>query len=260
MPFSPRPLVLPAPKPVRFGKSPLALVACQVRFEHLGPPDEAGLRALRDQLAADYPLVQQMHGVQIQIGAPGAQALTQQGWRFASIEQDWTVSILADSASVETTAYKDWEDLDRRLRHVLAAIHEVLAPRVEVRLGLRYVNQLSHEDVTEPAGWAKYLRPELVALTTAEPLVPSIFNAQQVIQIDAGDAVLTVRHGVPGALGDWQPNPFYLLDMDCYREGQRALNIDELLGETDRFNTLITSLFQWCITDSLWKELDPYDK
>jgi len=55
-------------------------------------------------------------------------------------------------------------------------------------------------------------------------------------------------------------NPFYLLDMDCAREGQRALDIEELLAEADRFNTLITSLFQWCINESLWKELDPHDK
>jgi uncharacterized protein (TIGR04255 family) len=259
--FSPQPLALPPPQPVRFAKSPLALVACQVRFEHLGAPEEADLQALRGALGEEYPVLQQMQGLQIQIGPPGAQASTQQGWRFVSLGEDWIVSLLPDSASIETTAYQDWQDLDRRLRQMLGAIHAVLAPRVEVRLGLRYVNHLSRDDVAEPAGWAKYLRQELVALTASDPIAPSAFNAQQVIQLNAGDgAALTVRHGVPGGPGEWPENPVYLLDFDCYREGQRALQVEELLTEADRFNTMITSLFQWCITESLWKELDPHDK
>jgi uncharacterized protein (TIGR04255 family) len=261
MPFEPQPLSLPAPKPVRFGKSPLALVAFQIRFEHLGAAPEEQFRSLRDALAEDYPLVQQMQGLSLQLGPPGpAPPVIQSGWRFASLAQDWTVAVLPDSASIETTSYNDWEDFDRRLRHVLSALHAVLAPRVEVRLGLRYVNQFMLDDVTEPAGWAKYLRPELVALTATDLFAPSTFNAQQVLQLDAGNAVLTVRHGVPGGLGEWALNPFYLLDIDCFREGQRGLDTEDLLAEADRFNTMITSLFQWCLTDDLWKELDSHDK
>jgi uncharacterized protein (TIGR04255 family) len=269
MTFSPHPLVLPEAKRVRFGKSPLALVACQIRFEHLGVPGDDAIKRLRESVSDDYPVVQQLQGLNIQLGSPlqgigqvGAAPMptVQPGWRFSSIAQDWTISVFPDSVSVETSAYADWEDLDRRLRSLFAVVQSVLAPRVEIRLGLRYVNQFTKDDVVEPAGWAKYLRPELVALTASELFAPAAFNAQQTVQLDAGDAILTMRHGVPGGLGPWAANPFYLLDIDCFREGQRILDSDNLLAELQRFNRMITSLFQWCVSDQMWEELDPHDK
>jgi uncharacterized protein (TIGR04255 family) len=261
MPFKPTSIALPAPKPVRFERTPLALVVCQIRFEHLGAPSEDDLRVLRDALADEYPVVQPLQAVQVQVGPPGAQAEANQGWRFVSIDGHWSLSLLPDFAAVETSAYKDWEDFDRRLRMIFDALAKTLKPRVEVRLGLRYVNELQLDAVTAPSDWSRYLRPELVALTASDVLAPAAANAQQTIQVDGGDgAVLNFRHGFPGSLIDEVERPVYLLDFDCFREGQRPLDVNAALAEADRFNTMITSLFQWCITEELWKELGPVDK
>jgi uncharacterized protein (TIGR04255 family) len=261
MAFTPTPLTAPAPKPVRFEKSPLALVVCQIRFEHLGLPDEPTLKTLKEALSEEYPVMQPLQSVEIQVGAPGAQASTQRGWRLASLDQGWSVALLEDALALETTNYKDWEDFDGRLRRLMAAIDEALAPKVEVRLGLRYVNELRLEAVEKPADWSSYLRSELVALTASELISPSVVSSQQTLQLDAGDgAVLNMRHGSPGSIAEPLDQPVYLLDFDCFREGQRPLEVDGLLAEGDRFNTLITSVFQWCLTEALWKELDPRDK
>jgi len=258
MAFSPIPIALPEPQPVRFELSPLALVVCQIRFEHLGLPGEEALQGLRAALGNRYPNMQPMQNVQIQIGPPGAQATAGQGWRFASLDDQWSVAVMPDSVAIETRAYEDWEDLDARLREVLAALADTLAPKVEVRLGLRYVNEIRMDEVTEPAQWGKYLRAELVGLTSGDLLAPAAASAQQVVQVDAGEgARLNIRHGFPGVEEETPP---YLLDFDCFREGQRPLDVDALLHEADRFNTMITSLFQWSITSELWEELKPHDK
>jgi uncharacterized protein (TIGR04255 family) len=263
MPFAPTPLELPEPRPIRFERTPLALVVCQIRFEHLGSPDPEAAKALKEALADAYPVAQPQQSIQIEMGpgAPMTQATRENGWRFSSIDQKWSASVLPDALALETTAYVDWEDFDQRLRAVLDAVQRTLSPRVEVRLGLRYVNEIRVNDVEAPSDWQRYLRSELVALTTADEFASSAFSAQQTVQVAAGEnAVLNMRHGFPGLPDGSLNEQVYLMDFDCFREGQRALEVEGLLKEADRFNTMITSLFQWCLTEALWKELEPHDK
>ncbi len=165
--------------------------------------------------------------------------------------------------SLETTAYTDWSDFDARLREILEALGRVVKPRVETRLGLRYVNELRLEAIRGPSDWLDYLNPALIGeLAADEPLAASLITMHQIIQLDAGDeARLTLRHGLPGeAAGDKRQALTYLLDLDCFRQRERLLDIDDVLREADRFNTTITSLFQWCLQEPLWKELEPHDK
>src|SRR5437899_2087890 len=115
------PLHLPEPEPVVFDGSPLSLVVCQLRFEHLGEV-ERHQEDLRERLADDYPLSQRLQSTELQVGAAGAQAATATGLRFASIDGDWTFTLMPDFASLETTAYEDWAGFEKRLRAVIAAL------------------------------------------------------------------------------------------------------------------------------------------
>ena len=102
------PLTLPDPKPVVFERSPLSLAVCQMRFEHLGAISEELTSSLRERLAERYPLAQRLQNAEIALGPTGAQAAAVEGRRFASVEGDWTCSLLPDWASLETTAYSNW--------------------------------------------------------------------------------------------------------------------------------------------------------
>lgn len=254
-------LELPAPDPVVFERSPLSLVVCQLRFEHLGEvePHQASLREL---LGDAYPLSQRLQATELQVGAGGAQAAVANGLRFASIEGDWTFTLMPDFASLETTAYTDWEDFESRLKHVLEALVGAARPRVETRLGLRYVNQLELESVKAPSDWTQYLQPAVVAdLSVDAPLSASLLTLHQMMQLDIGDgARLTFRHGLPVEATGNGAALVYLLDFDCFRQQERPLEIEGILSEADRFNTTITSLFQWCLLEPLRKELKPRAK
>lgn len=257
------PLTLPDPEPVVFDRSPLSLVVCQVRFEHLGTISDDAATALRDRLGDRYPLAQPLQNAEISVGPSGAQAAAVQGRRFASVEGDWAVSLLPDHVSLETTAYDDWADYDSRLREVLRGVQEVLSPRVETRLGLRYVNELSLDAVERPSDWGHYLQSALVGDLSADlPFEAALATRQTILQLDAGDdARLNFRHGIAGeAAGTATQALAYILDFDCFRQSQRLLDVDELVKTADRFNTMITSMFQWCMTESLWEELKPHDK
>jgi uncharacterized protein (TIGR04255 family) len=260
----PEPLTLPNARPVVFERSPLSLVVCQLRFEHLGQV-ERHLEALRERLVDRYPLSQRLQQGEVQVGPGGPQAFTATGLRFASVESDWTLTVMPDFCSLETTKYDDWRDFDARLREALTALLETVHPRVETRLGLRYVNQLHLDAVEKASDWTAYLQPAIVgALAGAAPFAQSTLTAHQLLQLDIGDdARLTFQHGLPGEalVGDNDPLT-YLLDFDCFRQkdAPRVLDLDDVLGQADRFNKVITSLFQWCLQETLWKELNPREK
>lgn len=258
------PLSLPEPKSVVFGKSPLSLVVCQLRFEHLGDV-ERHLDALRERLAEHYPLSQKLQTTEVQVSGVGAQTSTTTGLRFSSVEADWTLTLMPDFCSLETTNYGDWAGFEERLREALLALIETAKPRVETRLGLRYVNQLQLDAVKEPSDWTQFLEPSIVGDLSADaPLAASALTLHQMMQLDIGDdARLTFRHGLPGeTAGGETGSLMYLLDFDCFRQNETAqvLDIDGVVAEADRFNTVITSLFQWCLREPLWKELEPHDK
>ncbi|MEJ7569167.1 MAG: TIGR04255 family protein [Gaiellaceae bacterium] len=257
-------LIFPKSKPVVFENAPISLVVCQVRFEHLGVIDDARHAALREGFGERYPLAQKLQNSEVAIGPGGASPVaTVEGLRFASVDGKWTCSLLPDFVSLETSDYRDWADFEARLREVLAVLQAVVKPRVETRLGLRYVNELSLEAVTKPSDWLNFLQSPLVADLAAEhPFAESLATRHSVLQLDAGDgARLHFRHGLAGeSAGAEDHNLTYILDFDCFRQKERLLDIDEMLVEADRFNTLITSAFQWCLTDALWKELKPNGK
>lgn len=259
----PVPLQLPAPKPVIFRRTPLSLVVCQLRFEDTGPLPEESASGLRDRFATRYPLAQRLQSAEVHLGPAGVQAAATGGMRFASVAGDWTCSLFPDFVSLETTAYSDWQDFDSRLREMLAAVVDVVHPRVETRLGLRYVNEIQIDDVRAPSDWLNYLNPALVSeLSPTEPLAASLLTLHQMMQVDIGEGGrLTLRHGLPGeATEDGDKALTYLLDLDCFRQSQRLLVVDDVMSEADRLNTAITSMFQWCLQESLWEELDPRDK
>lgn len=260
----PEPLTLPTPHPVVFERSPLSLVVCQLRFENLGEV-ERHFDELREKFAERYPLSQRLQSSEVQVGPGGANAVTTNGLRFASVASDWTLTLMPEFCSVETTAYTDWGDFETRLREALTTLIETVRPRVETRLGLRYVNQLQVDAVKKASDWTKFLHPAVVcALSEDAPLSQAALTVHQMLQLDLGDdARLNFRHGLPGEalLGDNNPL-MYLLDFDCYRQREAAqvLDLDDVLAQADRFNTAITSLFQWCLLKSLWEELNPRDK
>lgn len=254
-------LELPPPDTRRLAKSPLELVVCQIRHERNGAVADAKRAfAVRDGLGAEYPNDEEATGLALNItGGPAGIATgtdQQQGWNFKSADSAWTVVLMPDFFALETRAYGDWDDFSARLVELVRQVEEVLAPDVERRVGLRFIDRITDPKVTSPTGWEGWINERLLGPIAHDPFGPAIKSIQQVLQLDGGDDMeVLLRHGclVEGSPADqaWH----YLLDYDCSRSRGRSFSADAIKETTERLHELALSVFQASITPKLYEHL-----
>lgn len=173
------------------------------------------------------------------------------GWRLTASDGAWHVSAEPGSLAVEATRYGTWEkDFEPRLRTVLDALREAGAPLIESRLGLRYINVLTGSAVGQSpiAGitdLSGLITPWLLGPLN-DPTVRDTVQASQGRVIFALDQVnVMLNHGViatdANELG-------YLIDIDAFREGGRALKLDEVIDFTSELHTAALGVFQHSLT------------
>jgi uncharacterized protein (TIGR04255 family) len=257
------PLPLPPPDRTRLARSPLELVVCQLRFETQPEVSEAEIAlAVHEALGGSdgrYPRLEPVAAqtVNFMMGAPGAPpAVSQQGvsgWRYQSADGAWTVSLMPDNVSLETTRYTEWEDFSQRMRELLDVTASHVGPGIEQRLGLRYIDRINEVDASTPADWEPYLIPELLGLVLHEQLGPAVRTARQQLLLDLGEGYSCgVNHGfVPGESDRLN----YLLDYDLFREGGRPFHVDAVSEALEILHDDAGKLFQASITPALYELL-----
>jgi uncharacterized protein (TIGR04255 family) len=195
------------------------------------------------------------------LGASAAPVLAEssgvEGWRFSSTDGVWTVQLTRDFAALQTTRYETWEESFRpRLALVIDAIAAHIAPRVEQRLGLRYVDRIRIPGLAMPADWQPYVIPELLGLAVHGDLGRAVAGAQQQLVLDLGEGGVQCgfRHGFlrdPTAMADIQ----YYLDYDVFRQAGRAFDAESIRRAADQFNTYALQLFQASVTPAMLGQL-----
>lgn len=257
------PLKLPEVDDRELQRSPLAIVVFQLRYEqNLAVSDGEVALQIHEALGGRdglYPRIesQQMVAAQVEFRAGGASPVASagsvptRGWRLKTDTGDWVVSVMPDHVAVETNAYTNWNpDLKGRISTLLRAFPAHAKPRIEERVGLRYVNRLTEEGVTTPDDWVDLVSAELLGPVGHDFWGPGIDNFQQQVQLDLGnDLSCLFRHGlIPRDDGSGIDG--YLLDYDVFRQSPRRFAVDELEETLDLMNRAALTLFQSSLSTS----------
>jgi uncharacterized protein (TIGR04255 family) len=255
------PLDLPEPDGSLLPGSPLDLVVCQIRFENkpeISTP-EVALR-IHESLGASegsYPRLDQLQGqaVNLELGAQGHASVTQHegeaGWRFQSADGLWIVAIMPNHMSLESKKYEGWETFAQRLHELVDVLAANIAPAIEQRIGLRYVDRISEVEARTPRDWVTYLQEPILGFAAHEVLGDYLATARQQMLFDLGDShgcVLT--HGyLPRDDGRVE----YLLDYDMFREGGRPFSVEAVRETLDVLHSDASKLFHASITPALYE-------
>jgi uncharacterized protein (TIGR04255 family) len=252
---TPMPLTLPALDDRPLARAPLAVVVFQVRFEqNLSVGDgDTGLR-IHERLGGRdglYPRVEplQMLGASVQMG-PGLAPITSptvpsRGVRMRNDDGTLVLSLMPEFISIETTSYGSWKnDFRDRISEVLNALNDNIQPRVEERLGLRYVNRIVEPEVSSPADFRGIISDGLLGPIVDDFWSPGVTGLQQQLEIDVYDDVqCVVRHGTL-ARSTGIGLDGYLLDLDLFRQQPRRFDVKNIIETSDRINEAATTLFQ----------------
>lgn len=252
---------------VVFERPPLALVVFQLRFSNLPEISERNyIETFKKAIEEQYPKFEPSKQVTVQFDIPSNephQTETVQ-WRFTDESRNWTVVLATDFLTFEVRKYEHFEEYTSRLMSLLSALIEHIRPKVGLRVGLRYINEirLGTEELCE------IVRPEVLGLLSVTEFKKYASQGTQEIALRfAENEAMQIRYGFFPDGGAVQPlpgesapsGPFYLLDFDASRTfaPPHLLQIEpHVIGEyIGRFHDEIEEVFLWSITDEFRQSL-----
>jgi uncharacterized protein (TIGR04255 family) len=172
------------------------------------------------------------------------------GWRLTSSDGSWQVSAESGSLAVEATRYGTWGDFAPRLGDVLDALREVGPPLIESRLGLRYINVLTgsavgRSPISRISELSGLITPWLLGPLNDPEVKDAVLASQGRVVFTFNQVNILLNHGVittdANELG-------YLIDIDAFREGGRALKPEEVIEFTSELHAAALGVFQHSLT------------
>lgn len=245
---------LPRYESEHLAKSPLVLVAAQINFEEIGRGVTHGqARQVQRSLG---PAWTHLESAPLRVTTMTPNGPVSEGprdaYRLATSDGDTSALLNPDAVTIETRSYPGWDAMRSIVQGFAEAIASVYDPATEVRLGLRYVDQVP---LPAGAGWHGLIPDSLLGVAQDERFGAGVLASDQRILLQLDDQVRSVmRHGL---LADGEGNfgKVYLLDFDVYREGPRAYDVESLTEAADRLHSYGGQLFRASITDELYSLL-----
>ena len=253
------PLAGPPPPEVPLADPPLVRVIAQVRFPLIASLEKQEfIASFQEAIRGVYPVLRPEESRGVVLGPQGVvDARSNTSWRFTEASGAWRVTLAPDFLALDTTRYSSRDDFMRRWGVVLQALKEHVAPRVMDRLGIRYIDRVSGQDLTDLPHLVRPVVAGILGSPLAEHARHAISESVFVLPEDQGQ--VTVRWGLlpaqstvdPGGL-DPIDEPSWILDTDAFQSfptGSRELSVNAVVEQARGFAERIYSIFRWVVTD-----------
>ncbi len=250
------PLIDSPPSEEPLTKAPLVRVIAQVRFPPiLSIEKKEFVGSFQEAIRDKYPILQPEKTQGFILDPQGnVQSLTQVAWRFVDITGSWRVSLSPNFVALETTTYSSRSNFLERLENIVTALNENFDPKIIERFGLRYVDRLVGQDLTDISSLVK---PEIAGIVSADfkDNIRQSINESLFIIPDEGQQILA-RWGLISANTTFDPDaiepitePSWILDLDMSLSKNREFSITALMKEAKQFSERLYTFFRWAVKD-----------
>jgi uncharacterized protein (TIGR04255 family) len=238
--------------------APLVAVVAQVRFPPIASiAREDFIGPFQERVRSDYPVLRLEHEMGVLITPEGIRSAGDSApvWRFLdrATAPEWKVSLASSFIALDTANYTSRKDFASRLRSLLEALVETIAPATCDRLGIRYVDRIR---LDEPGvDLTSFVRPEVLGVTTT-PLGEgaALLHSLSDTMYQLDDATLHGRWGrVPANArldpfhGDAIESPSWILDLDMYSEQSSDFDVERIATTAESFARRIYRFFRWAV-------------
>lgn len=234
----------------------LAEVICQLRFQKI-PGD---LSVFQQSVSAEFPIFSQQQNVN-PAGGRSAHALPSVNYEFSSPDTRWRINLTDTFISLSCYQYENWEEFACRLDKTLVCFISVYHPDSFERIGLRYLNFISRNQLEIPAIPFReliascYLGPlanpdiQETAVTHCSVDTQLMLSPTCRAKIHAGPGIVR-RNGIPDS------EIKFIFDQDLFSFGKIPVNQSAFILQ--QLHIHADSVFQSAITDRLHDAMKPH--
>lgn len=238
---------LPAADHRPLSDPPLRLVACELHFGGATHPEDGALaRRWYEDLGGRegfFPKLGAVRETRFEVRTdeedPRIHSEDQHGWRFQSDEEETQLTLMPGVMALATTKFTKWADFAPHMSKAVSLLARDLEPTVEVRVGLRFVNEFPGAELHN------VLSPSAQGLFAHEVLGTGISSSEmkwKVLLTDGFES--SVRVARPGN----QDGAALVLDIDTYREASAPFDEPAIQDAIGTLNGRGVSIFQQVIS------------
>lgn len=250
----------------KYQSNQLAEVICQLRFPDILTINANEPAAFQDAIRGEFPQYNStLESAAPRVtGTPGNLQLTQQkptvNYQFTSADGIWRVNLTSKFISLTCNRYTNWESFAKRLDIPLAAFIKVYSPAYFQRIGLRYLNFISRNNLSlTDTQFSDMIQPQYLGLLSDDEISESAATSSGVdaeiaiqggckVKIHAGPGLIT-RNGIS------DKEVKFIFDQDLYMSGNIPVNYSA--GALETLHSQAFPIFRGAITDLLHDAMDP---
>lgn len=241
----------------RYSNPPVIEAICEFRLIASQPWDLTIPGLLFKEIQSDFPIVEQSTTVSVNFGVSGNETTTQQqpSVRFLSADRTEVIQVAPNLLSIhQLKPYRSWESYRARIIRVLTAYTEIAHIDGLSRIALRYMDSIElPSTITD-------LEDYFLILPQVPKTIPQVFQSflSQVLILVGND------HQNPesrlrlafGTVAPEKPDTFaFLLDLETFSEGEKAPDVNNVLGWLDAAHDRVEDAFDAAFTAKTHTEI-----
>ena len=250
----------------RYGKNQLSEVICQFYFPEILSIAAASPTEFQEMIRQQYPRYQRRMEIPAPkiVGRPGQFQLENQpgniNCQFVSADDNWRVNLTSRFIALSCSRYTNWEEFAAHMDTPLAAFIQLYRPECFHRIGLRYRNMISRENL----GLQDKNLTELIAPCYLGPLPEPDVNEETATRCTL-DLEMAIRGGCrmqlhAGPLRSRSADvrdkeTKYLFDQDLYIAGNIPPHLSAAAMNT--LHNQAWAIFRGAITETLHDAMKP---
>ena len=237
-----------------YDRNPLAEVICQLRFPEI--------LSIQTNIPADFQeaIRRIFPRYAVRKEPVPSQSQPVNNYQFTSADGMWRVNLTSNFISLACAQYTCWEDFAKMLDTPLAAFIKIYAPAYFERLGLRYVNFISRQQLgLAGVPFKEIMESCYLGILAEEDVVESATGRCSVDVETALRGGCRVKiHAGPGRVnrkGTADPEVKFIFDQDLFMAGNLPVNLSA--GALQTLHSQSYGIFRGAITDTLHNALGP---
>ena len=252
-------------KPFVYEKNQLVETICQLRFPTILSIDTKEPADFQDTIRAVFPgYVCQMDPV----AGPDGKSLQVRNHTFVTEDGTFKISLTKDFIALSTIRYPDWEGFARMLDEPLGQFIRLYKPAYFSRIGLRYLNAFSREQLgLTGRRWNDLLQPQVLGILDDDSInesdvvkcsfdVERRFTERFGLRLHTGPGNIRRMTRTDAGLKTVQESETrFILDIDVYTIGNTALGA--AAEAMEQLHVYADRVFSDAITDALHDAMEP---